>query len=153
MKILNQDEELVVNQVIEIHNLKKAVLEEVTLNIELLNEIDSNIIFQNGKYHEFGDLRNVFSETVIRDVFNEHEVKNLQKQLKQHFNWPVSKNTGKTNLSYSLSKPIFTEKRNYSLVMYSYGNKVYEIGGSGVMLFEKTKRGWALVGEFWGTMS
>ena len=37
--------------------------------------------------------------------------------------------------------------------MYSYGNKIYELGGSGVILLKKTIDDWIIIDEFWNTMT
>lgn len=149
---LTNDESAIVNKVIEIQKLKDAKLLSLSLNKKLWNDLDHNIRFQEGRYEEFGELRNgVFPDDLIDIVFTEKEVETLKSQLNEDFKWNESFKDS-TDLTYSLSKPAFTSNKNYALVMYAYGNKLYEIGGSGVMLFKKQNGEWVYVGEFWGTM-
>lgn len=155
-KSYNDDELEIVQEVIKIQKLKKAKLTETSLNKQLFDELTNKIIFQEGEYHEFGELRNVFSSSVIDEVFNEPEIKNLKDQLDKDFKRVWKKITPKSyseGLDLNLSKPVFTFNGNYAIIMYSYGNKIYHIGGSGVMLFEKKQGAWVYVSEFWGTMN
>jgi len=142
-----------VNKVVEIQKLKEAKLLSSSLNESLLNDLNHRIRFEEGKYEEFGDLRNgVFPDDVIDAVFTEHEFELFKSQLQENFKWNESKNEA-TDLTYRLSKPVFTSTHKYALIMYSYGNKLHGIGSSGVMLFQKKKGEWIFIGEFWGTMT
>lgn len=150
---LTNDELAIISKVTAIQKFKEAKLSTLSLNKRLWNDLSQNIRFQEGKYEEFGELRNgIFSDNIIDNVFTKKEVEILKSQLNEDYKWNGS-NKNSSDLTYSLSKPAFTSNRTYALVMYSYGNKLYEIGGSGVMLFKKQNGEWVYIGEFWGTMS
>src|SRR5690606_32265702 len=109
-----------VNKVVEIQKLKDAKLLSTSLNEILLNGLNHNLRFEEGKYEEFGALRNgVFPDDVIDAVFTEHEIKLFKSQLQENFKWNESKNEA-IDLTYRLSKPVFTSTHKYALVMYSY---------------------------------
>ncbi|MBU2949578.1 hypothetical protein KO493_02575 [Tamlana agarivorans] len=162
----NSNDDIIRNKVIKLKGLEDAMYDRnYVLNNNLLNLLNENIVFENGKYAEFGDLRNVIEDSIIDDVFNEFEFHNLVSQIKRN-SQPTRKGNEKIKnteihnninsnkkITFTLSKPIFCIKKPYALIMYSYGSKLYGIGGSGVVLFKKTGNKWVLINEFWGTMS
>jgi len=157
---LTLNDKLLIEKVIKSKKIKKYNYSQIgLLNSNLLKLLEENISFENGQYPEFGDLRNTLEDSILNVVFNETEVNKLKNQLNKPLN--VNRGTDKSNTNsisreaivYNFSIPIFCEKENYAIIMYSYGNKIYELGGSGVILLKKTIDDWIIIDEFWNTMT
>ena len=163
----NNDANIIIEKVIKLKGLGNSIYDKgCSLNKNLLNLLNKNVILENGEYAEFGDLRNIIADSVINDVFNEFEFKKLVSQLENNSQLKRNKqkelriNTysnsdlnSKNKITYTLSEPIFCTKKPYVMIMYSYGNKLNGIGGSGVVLFKKIDNIWEFINEFWGTMT
>lgn len=155
------DDDIIINKVIKLKGLENCIYDkDYSLNNNLLNLLNENVIFENGEYAEFGDLRNIIADSIINDVFNEFEFKNLVSQLKRSsqstrkkhkkiLSTEIDENINSDKkITFTLSKPIFCIKKPYALIMYSYGNKLYGIGRSGVILLKKVDDKWEFINEF-----
>jgi hypothetical protein len=157
---LTLNDKLIIEKVIKSKKIKKYNYSQIgLLNSNLLKLLEENNSFENGQYPEFGDLRNTLEDSILNVVFNETKVNKLKYQLNKPLN--VNRGTDKSNINsisieaivYNFSLPIYCEKENYAIIMYPYGNKIYELGGSGVILLKKTIDDWIIIDEFWNTMT
>ena len=161
------DSNIIINKVIELKKFKNSIHDkDRSQNENLLKLLKENVIYENGEYSEFGDLRKFVADSIINDVFNRFEFENFISQLEnssqnikcknniQILSTPINnKFNSETKITFTLSKPVFCRNKPYAIIMYSYGNLVYDIGGSGVVLFKKINNQWVFIAEFWSTMT
>lgn len=153
--LINKDDQKIINDLINREKAKYYVLLKKSLNGRLKKVLKEDIQFDSELYHEFGSLRNIFSDEIIKDVFSKKEVSYLLKQIDEDFKWEqsylgkivVKQETAKDNY-FSLSKPIYTTDSKYSIIMFSKGNYYYQIGNGGILLYVKKRNKWDLVSSF-----
>ena len=135
---------------------ENSVLNKKMRNLQLKGMLQENLYFDNdGLYNEFGDLRTVFSEKIISDVFNKNQVNLFFYQLDEDSIWRKSpiKNLqlfeGSEEKVLSISKPVFSKRKDYSLIYYEIEYRNFLIFKRGVLLYKKSNGNWQLVKEFW----
>lgn len=158
--IINKDDKAIINDVIQRKTSKDYVLGKGSLNLSLKKRLIQNIKFESGKHAEFGALRNVFSDKILKHVFNEKEFMFLISQLDNNFEWQQSylkkivvKNPSAKDMSLHLSKPIYTDDGIYSIIMFLRSSTSYQIGNGGILLYAYKKKKWELIGSFFDFMS
>ncbi len=151
----SENDQLIITDLLIREKVKDYYIVNNSLNKLLVKLLQENIQFDAGFYHEFGSLRNIFSDEIIKDVFSKKEVSYLLKQIDEDFKWEqsylgkivVKQETAKDNY-FSLSKPIYTTDSKYSIIMFSKGNYYYQIGNGGILLYVKKRNKWDLVSSF-----